>query len=63
MTHQEIKQKIDQNNARIREILCPDMFIHNKEVSELMTENYNLRKICKHEFQDGYCKYCYTPEE
>lgn len=63
MNNFEIKQRIDQNNKVIQELLTPSSFVLNNTISELLKENEELQKQCKHEFEDGYCIYCYKEEE
>ena len=49
-------------------LICA-LFIFNKkfiltdEINRLMKDNAELRFICKHEFVNGACKFCDTPEE
>lgn len=62
MNNAEIRRKIDKNNEEIELYLTPNHFILNNEVSRLLMENEQLRKQCKHEFENGYCIYCDTRE-
>ena len=57
----EIRQKIDENNAKIRAML--DNFVLNTEIKNLLKENEDLRENCKHNFIDGVCEYCDAFEE
>lgn len=58
----EIKQKIDENEAKLAEFFSSDTFILDGTVTELMEENDALRAICVHEFDNnGVCLYCKTP--
>lgn len=59
----EIKEKIDNNNKIIEEILSPNQFTLNNTVAKLLEENQNLQNSCEHEYEDGYCIYCYKEEE
>lgn len=63
MTNLEIKEKIDSNNRTIERILNPSQFILNNTVKELLKENDELQKLCKHSFVEGYCEYCYKNQE
>lgn len=63
MNNQQIKEKIDWNNRQIESLLNPNIFTLNNAVSELLKENDKLQELCTHEFEDGYCKYCYKGEE
>lgn len=58
-----IKEQIDRNNALIEKIMTPNVFILNNTVADLLQENAELQKKCTHEFEDGYCVYCYKEEE
>lgn len=55
----DIKAKIDQNNKLIETILNPNQFILNNQIQALLIENEKLQAQCKHDFEDGYCVYCY----
>ena len=59
----EIKQKIDENNKIIETLLTPNQFTLNNTIVELLKENQRLQKECSHDFEDGYCIYCYKEEE
>lgn len=58
-----IKEQIDRNNALIEKIMTPNVFTLNNTVADLLQENAELQKQCTHEFEDGYCVYCYKEEE
>lgn len=58
-----IKELIDRNNALIEKIMTPNVFTLNNTVADLLQENAELQKQCTHEFEDGYCVYCYKEEE
>ena len=58
MTKEEIKSKVLFNNAKIKELLDPSVFILQPEVQKLMEENEELQSICKHEFKNGVCIIC-----
>lgn len=59
----EIKEQIDRNNGLIEKFLTPNQFTLNNTVSQLLGENAKLQKQCQHEFEEGYCIYCYKSEE
>jgi hypothetical protein len=63
MTNLEIQERIDKNNVLIEEMSTPGQFVLNSAVSELLRENAELQKQCKHNFVNGYCRYCYKEEE
>ena len=58
MTRDEIQNKIIFNNAKIKELLDPSVFILQPEVQILMEENEELQSICNHEFVNGVCTIC-----
>jgi len=58
----DIKMKIDYNNQMIESLLSPNKFTLNNTVAQLLKENDELQKQCEHNFQDGYCIYCYKEE-
>lgn len=58
MTKEEIKNKVLFNNAKIKELLDPSVFVLQPEVQALMEENEELQAICEHEFKDGVCIIC-----
>lgn len=59
MKEWEIKQKIDENNKLIESLLTPNKFTLNNLVKDLLKENEELQNQCKHDFDNGYCVYCY----
>lgn len=63
MTNEEIKIKIDKNNQQIENLMNPNIFTLNNAVAALLKENDALQAQCQHEFEDGYCKYCYKEEK
>jgi hypothetical protein len=63
MIQQNIKDIIDKNNQKIEELLTPETFILNQEIYHLQQKNALLRAQCKHEFTNGFCKWCGLPEE
>lgn len=58
MTGPEIREKVDNNNLKIREAVETKFFTLNDSVKVAIEDNYYLRSICKHEFEDGICKWC-----
>lgn len=62
MKQLEIKEKIDCNNRIIQEILSLNQFTLNNTIANLLAENLKLQEECNHEFEDGYCVYCYKEE-
>ena len=58
-----IKEKIDENNKIIESLMTPNQFTLNNTIAKLLKENSNLQKHCKHQFDNGYCIYCYKEKE
>lgn len=63
MTNLEIHQRIEQNNQIIESCFTPNKFTLNNTVKNLLKENEELQKLCTHEFEDGYCVFCYKEME
>lgn len=64
MTQLEIRKKIDENNELISRMLNPSQFVLNNCVADMLAENRELQKYCKHEFdEDGFCIWCDKMEE
>jgi hypothetical protein len=59
----EIKEQIDRNNKIIESIFVPNQFVLNNSVRELLKENEELQKKCTHQFEDGYCIFCYKEQD
>lgn len=59
----EIKSKIDANNKIIEELMQPNTFTLNNVIAELLEENRRLQSECEHEYENGYCAFCYRAEE
>ena len=59
----EIRNKIDQNNKIIENILTPNTFVLNNTVSSLLEENSQLQEQCPHHFEEGFCIYCDKAQE
>ena len=57
----EIRQKIDENNKKIRELL--QSFILTPLIKELMKSNHDLKEQCPHHYINGACEYCYSLEK
>lgn len=62
MLGKDIKARIDYNNQMIESLLSPNKFTLNNTVAQLLRENEDLQKQCKHNYQEGYCIYCYKEE-
>lgn len=61
MNGQQIRARIDENNAKIRAAL--NKFVLTDEINQLMQDNEEMRAICQHNFVNGWCQYCDIPEE
>lgn len=53
-----IKNKIEENNQKIEQLLEPNSFILNVQVAEILSENKALQDKCYHVFVNGRCEYC-----
>lgn len=62
MSGEEIRKKIDENNLILSNVIEP-IFVLNKDKWRALKENEELRKICPHEFKNGFCIYCDAVEE
>jgi hypothetical protein len=58
----EIKKRIDENNKIIESLMTPNIFSLNNTIADILSENKKLQSECKHEFEDGFCIYCYKEE-
>ena len=63
MTNLEIKQKIDENNSIIEQLVTPNKFTLNNTVAKLLEENKKLQTQCQQNFVNGYSAYCYAEEK
>lgn len=59
----DIKSQIDRNNKLIEEVLKPNQFTLNNTVAGLLLEIDALQQRCPHEYNEGYCIYCYKAED
>lgn len=55
----EIKKRIDENNKIIESLMSPNIFSLNNTIADLLSENKQLQSECEHNFEDGFCIYCY----
>lgn len=62
MNNFDIKNKIDENNKIIEECLSPNQFTLNNTIARLLQENKKLQSKCTHNFENGFCIYCYKEE-
>ena len=58
MSGEEIRAKVNYNNAKIQSLLDPSVFILQPEVQKYMEDNEYLKSICDHEYENGICVYC-----
>ena len=59
MNKMEIHERIKFLNKQIEKCLKPNEFTLNNLVVELSKEIDELQKQCEHEFEEGYCIYCF----
>jgi hypothetical protein len=59
----EIKEQIDHNNRIIEDVMSPNKFTLNNIIATLLQENAKLQQQCEHDFEEGFCIYCYKSEE
>ena len=62
LTPIQIKEKIDHYNELIEKCFYPNKFTLNNCIVEMTEEIKKLQTICSHEFENGYCIYCYKSE-
>lgn len=62
MRNIEIKERIDSNNKLIEDLMKPNTFILNNTIRQLLQENADLQDQCQHDFDEGFCVYCYKEE-
>ena len=55
----DIKLQIDLNNELIEKALKPNQYTLNNTIMGLMHEIDTLQASCPHEYEQGYCIYCY----
>ena len=53
-----IAQKIKAKYKEIEDNFQPDSFVLNPKTAQLYQEIEDIRRECKHEYENGYCKYC-----
>jgi hypothetical protein len=58
----EIKKRIDENNKIIESLMTPNIFSLNNTIADILSENRELQNNCDHEFEEGFCIYCYKEE-
>ena len=58
----DIKREIDLNNQLIESLLKPNEYTLNNSVAKLLEANAALQSKCTHEFEDGYCIFCYMED-
>lgn len=63
MTGEQIKVLIDKTMVSIKEELFqPGTFILNHEMKEKMEQIAILQEQCPHQFEGGFCIYCYLKQ-
>ena len=63
MTNLEIHERIERKNKISEDSFSPNVFTLNNTVRDLLKENEELQKQCSHQFEEGYCIYCYKEQE
>lgn len=58
----DVKRKIDANNALIEKLMTPNQYTLNNTIRDLLKENEEYQNQCPHEYEEGYCIYCYKEE-
>ena len=54
----EIFNLISHKKEEIERLINPGLFILNKRIAEIYEEIDKLQAECRHEFENGVCKYC-----
>lgn len=63
MTNLEIRKNIDACKKRLNELYDPQVFTLIGEIEDIMRELEQVRSQCKHDYIDGYCKWCDKEQE
>lgn len=63
MNGPEIRDLIAKNDLIIEENASKGIFVLNKKVRAAIGENEILRKVCRHEYENGRCIYCGSEEK
>ena len=65
MSGEEIKKKIEHNNAQLELIESSSImkFILNPKAAAIIADNKKLQAECPHEFENGICIYCGVEEQ
>lgn len=58
----KIKEQIDLNNNLIEQALSPNLWTLNNTVANLLKENERLQDECTHQYEEGFCVFCYKSE-
>ena len=62
LTQSEIKEQIDNYNKMIESCFYPNKFTLNNDIVEITEKVKELQSVCEHQFENGYCIYCYKSE-
>ena len=62
LTQSEIKEQIDNYNKIIESCFYPNKFTLNNDIVEITEKVKELQSVCEHQFENGYCIYCYKSE-
>lgn len=55
---ENIKERIEELNARLENLVIPGTYVLNKDVMNIMDEIAKLQNKCSHTFEGGYCIFC-----
>ena len=55
---ENIKERIEELNARLESLVIPGTYVLNKDVVNIMDEITELQNKCSHIFESGYCIFC-----
>lgn len=63
MKQADIKKTIDMYNEMIESCFYPNKFTLNNTILDISQKIRDLQNICEHQYENGYCIYCYKSEE
>ena len=58
----EIREKIEQLTAELKEVFDPSTFVLNSRTTEILMEIGELQEQCNHHYVDGMCEFCKLEE-
>ena len=54
----EIFALVTRKQKQLEDLIDPTSFVLNPEVEKLQNEIAELQSVCKHNYENGFCKYC-----